>query len=62
MVVGQLPGMVTEPVATLEDVRRVMSRGHNNRATASTNVHEHSSRSHSIIIVNVTSSVITSNR
>lgn len=54
--------MVTEAVETLEDVTRVMSRGHQNRATASTNVHEHSSRSHSIILVNVTSAVVTSNR
>ena len=51
----QIPGMVQEAISTVEDAMRVISRGNSNRATASTNIHEHSSRSHSILMVEVSS-------
>jgi hypothetical protein len=51
--VRQLPGMVEERVSTLEECMRVIDRGNRNRVTAATGIHEHSSRSHSVIIVDV---------
>jgi kinesin family protein C2/C3 len=41
-------------VHSLQDVMSVFSRGTANRATASTNLNEHSSRSHLIVQVDVT--------
>ena len=38
----------------MEDVNRTFSVGHRNRATASTNMNEHSSRSHALLCVEVT--------
>ena len=49
-----VPGLVAEDVSSLEDVISVLDRGSANRATASTNVNEHSSRSHCIVMINVT--------
>ena len=52
-----VPGLTRITVRDLEDVMAVFAEGSNNRATASTNLNEHSSRSHSILIVSVTSQV-----
>ena len=50
----EVPGLVKENVSCLEDVMDVLTRGNENRATASTNMNEHSSRSHMILNVKVT--------
>ena len=42
------------PVHSLQDVMTVFSKGTSNRATASTNLNERSSRSHLIVQVDVT--------
>lgn len=47
--------MVEREIRTFADASLLISQGNKARATAATNVHEHSSRSHSIIILNVTS-------
>jgi kinesin family protein C2/C3 len=52
-----VPGLISEDVFSLEDVMKVLSRGQANRATSSTNINEHSSRSHSILMINVTTAV-----
>lgn len=49
-----IPGMIQETVNTIEDVMKVFAKGTANRATGTTNLNEHSSRSHSILIVEVT--------
>lgn len=49
-----VPGLVSMPVNSLQDVMNVFGRGAANRATASTNLNEHSSRSHLIVQVDVT--------
>jgi kinesin family protein C2/C3 len=49
-----VPGLQQMPVHSLQDVMSVFSRGTANRATASTNLNEHSSRSHLIVQVDVT--------
>lgn len=50
----EVPGLVKENVSCLDDVMAVLTRGNENRATASTNMNEHSSRSHMILNVRVT--------
>jgi hypothetical protein len=50
-----VPGLQQMPVNSLQDVLNVFSRGTANRATASTNLNERSSRSHLIVQVDVTS-------
>jgi len=49
-----VPGLISMTVNSLQDVMNVFSRGASNRATASTNLNEHSSRSHLIVQVDVT--------
>lgn len=49
-----VPGLTSESVCGIEDVMKVFARGSVNRATMTTNLNEHSSRSHSILIVDVT--------
>lgn len=51
-----VPGLVTETVTCLADVNRVFAEGRKNRATAVTNMNEHSSRSHCLLCVTVTGS------
>jgi len=46
-------GLTLEPVETEEDVLALMRRGNSNRATGVTNMNEHSSRSHSMLTVEV---------
>ncbi|XP_026769427.1 kinesin-like protein KIFC3 isoform X3 [Pangasianodon hypophthalmus] len=52
---GQLyvPGLTEFTVESVEDINKVFELGHMNRATACTNLNEHSSRSHALLIVNV---------
>ncbi|XP_024151847.1 kinesin-like protein KIFC3 isoform X2 [Oryzias melastigma] len=52
---GQLyvPGLTEKTVQSPEDINRVFELGHANRATACTNLNEHSSRSHALLIITV---------
>ncbi|XP_029702182.1 kinesin-like protein KIFC3 isoform X1 [Takifugu rubripes] len=52
---GQLyvPGLTEFTVLSPEDINRVFELGHMNRATACTNLNEHSSRSHALLIITV---------
>ncbi|KAH0619424.1 hypothetical protein JD844_000038 [Phrynosoma platyrhinos] len=52
---GQLyvPGLTEFPVHCVEDINKVFEFGHINRATESTYLNEHSSRSHALLIVTV---------
>ncbi|KAG7333048.1 hypothetical protein KOW79_003183 [Hemibagrus wyckioides] len=52
---GQLyvPGLTEFTVKSVEDINKVFELGHMNRATACTNLNEHSSRSHALLIINV---------
>lgn len=52
---GQLyvPGLTEFSVESVEDINRVFELGHMNRATACTNLNEHSSRSHALLIITV---------
>ncbi|KAM9861049.1 kinesin-like protein KIFC3 isoform 2-T2 [Aulostomus maculatus] len=52
---GQLyvPGLTEITVKSPEDIKRVFELGHMNRATACTNLNEHSSRSHALLIITV---------
>ncbi|XP_010862521.2 kinesin-like protein KIFC3 isoform X3 [Esox lucius] len=52
---GQLyvPGLTNFTVKSPEDINRVFELGHMNRATACTNLNEHSSRSHALLIITV---------
>uniref|UniRef100_A0A8D3C0G0 Kinesin-like protein n=1 Tax=Scophthalmus maximus TaxID=52904 RepID=A0A8D3C0G0_SCOMX len=52
---GQLyvPGLSEFTVQSPEDINRVFELGHMNRATACTNLNEHSSRSHALLIITV---------
>lgn len=52
-----VPGLTNETVTGIDDVMRVFARGSANRATMTTNLNEHSSRSHSILMVDVTTFV-----
>jgi kinesin family protein C2/C3 len=51
----EVPGLIKENVSTVTEVLNVLDRGNSNRATASTNLNEHSSRSHMVLRVEVTS-------
>ncbi|CAF88584.1 unnamed protein product, partial [Tetraodon nigroviridis] len=48
-----VPGLTQVGVQSPEDIQRVFELGHMNRATACTNLNEHSSRSHALLIVSV---------
>ncbi|XP_060779407.1 kinesin-like protein KIFC3 isoform X3 [Neoarius graeffei] len=52
---GQLhvPGLAKFTVESVDDINKVFELGHMNRATACTNLNEHSSRSHALLIINV---------
>lgn len=53
----EVPGLLKESVNSVSEVLGVLDRGNSNRAKASTNLNEHSSRSHMILSVEVTSGV-----
>ncbi|XP_059420599.1 kinesin-like protein KIFC3 isoform X3 [Carassius carassius] len=48
-----VPGLTEFTVESVEDINKVFDLGHVNRATACTNLNEHSSRSHALLIVTV---------
>uniref|UniRef100_A0A673Y5P9 Kinesin-like protein n=1 Tax=Salmo trutta TaxID=8032 RepID=A0A673Y5P9_SALTR len=48
-----VPGLTEFTVQSPEDINRVFELGHMNRATACTNLNEHSSRSHALLIITV---------
>ena len=48
-------GLTKEPVNGLKDVVKLLKRGNESRATATTDLNEHSSRSHMVLIVEVKS-------
>lgn len=50
-----VPGLTECRVASIEDVFQLFSQAERNRATASTNMNEHSSRSHMMLTINVVS-------
>ncbi|CAM9840016.1 unnamed protein product, partial [Ectocarpus fasciculatus] len=50
---NHVPGLTTVTVSTLEEVLRMLSIADKNRASACTNLNDHSSRSHLILSVNV---------
>ncbi|XP_036606589.1 kinesin-like protein KIFC3 isoform X1 [Trichosurus vulpecula] len=52
---GQLyvPGLTEFKVQSVEDINRVFEFGHTNRTTEYTNLNEHSSRSHALLIITV---------
>ena len=52
-----VPGLHQVPVRSLADVMEVFSRGSRNRATTSTNLNEHSSRSHLIMHIDVSTAI-----
>ncbi|XP_006814107.1 kinesin-like protein KIFC3 [Saccoglossus kowalevskii] len=49
-----VPGLISLPVNSVDDVNRLLDTAKVNRATASTNMNEHSSRSHALLCVTVT--------
>ncbi|XP_055504622.1 kinesin-like protein KIFC3 isoform X4 [Leucoraja erinacea] len=59
---GQLyvPGLIQIRVQSVDDINKVFELGRVNRATDFTNVNEHSSRSHALLIVSVTGINLTS--
>lgn len=50
----QIPQLTRVPVSSVEEALAVFDRGCANRSVAATNVHEHSSRSHSVLTIEVT--------
>jgi kinesin family member C2/C3 len=50
-----VPGLTTVPVQTLDEVFELIKRGNKNRSTHATDMNEHSSRSHSILSINLRS-------
>ena len=53
----EVPGLTKEKVTCIQDVMDLLSRGNANRATASTNLNEDSSRSHMVLNVRVISGI-----
>ena len=53
----EVPGLSKERVTCPQDVANLLNRGNANRATASTNMNEHSSRSHMVLHVEVHTAV-----
>ena len=51
----EVPGLLKEPVNSIDDVMSLLNRGNASRATATTNLNEHSSRSHMVLMVDVES-------
>ena len=48
-----LPGLEWRPVEDLAGALAVLAEGNSRRATAATNVHEHSSRSHLVMLAEI---------
>lgn len=51
--ITSVPGLQSTEIGNLEDAMSVIARGSANRATGSTNLNEHSSRSHLILSIDV---------
>jgi kinesin family protein C2/C3 len=51
----EVPNLTKEDVTSIEDVMKMLKRGNANRATATTDLNEHSSRSHMVLLVEVSS-------
>lgn len=51
----EVPNLTKEEVDSIEEVMKLLEKGNSNRATAATDMNEHSSRSHMVLIVDVTS-------
>jgi kinesin family protein C2/C3 len=51
----EVPGLTKEHVKSIQDVMDLLKRGNSSRATASTSLNEHSSRSHMVLLVDVKS-------
>lgn len=56
-----VPGLTVVPVQTLEEVFELIKRGNKNRSTHATDMNEHSSRSHSILSIQMKSLNIVTN-
>ena len=54
----EIPNLSKEPVKTIQDVMALLKKGNANRATASTDMNEHSSRSHMVLAVDVSSGIV----
>eukprot|EP00542_Grammatophora_oceanica_P001815 CAMPEP_0194062682 /NCGR_PEP_ID=MMETSP0009_2-20130614/78209_1 /TAXON_ID=210454 /ORGANISM="Grammatophora oceanica, Strain CCMP 410" /LENGTH=1363 /DNA_ID=CAMNT_0038714507 /DNA_START=39 /DNA_END=4130 /DNA_ORIENTATION=- len=53
----EVPGLAKKSVSSIQDVMRLLKKGNSARATASTNLNEHSSRSHMVLVVDVKSGI-----
>jgi len=49
----EIPNLTTTQVTTMEEVMKIFEEGRKNRSVARTNMNEHSSRSHSVLIISV---------
>jgi DNA repair exonuclease SbcCD ATPase subunit len=58
----EVPNLTKEKVESIQEVMQLLKTGNGNRATASTDMNEHSSRSHMVLIVDVYSGVDESQR
>ena len=60
----EVPNLSKHGVASIEDVMTLLKKGNQNRATATTDLNEHSSRSHMVLLVHVNSGLdgVPSNR
>lgn len=54
----EIPGLTKETVTNIQDVMNYLQKGNQNRATSSTNLNEHSSRSHMVLNVQVINNTI----
>ena len=53
----EVPNLTKEKVTSIQEVMELLKRGNSNRATAATDMNEHSSRSHMVLIVDVYSGI-----
>jgi hypothetical protein len=53
----EVPNLTKENVTSIDEVMALLKRGNSNRATATTNLNEHSSRSHLVLSVDVVSGI-----
>ncbi len=53
----EVEGLTKENVTSVKDVIKMLKKGNENRSTASTNMNEHSSRSHMVLTVDIVSGV-----
>jgi len=53
-----VPGLTKEPVTSVKDVIAMLKIGNQNRSTAATEMNEHSSRSHMVLTVEVSSGIV----